>query len=48
MSDALAYTRGSHIPRLLGGRNYLNIYFDMYTRLTRLRISAAYLGFGII
>ena len=33
-SDALLYTRGILIPRLLGVRNYLNNYFAMYTRLT--------------
>ena len=53
MSDPLAYTRGSRIPRLLGVRNYLNNYFAMYRRLTRSHIRAelafpAYLGFGII
>ena len=46
------YTRGNHIPRLLGVKNYLNNYFA-YKRLTRFRIrvklaSPAYLGLGII
>ena len=49
MPDALPYTRGSRIPRLLGIRNYLNNYFAMYKRLTHSRIrvvltSPAYLG----
>ena len=35
-SDGLPYTRGIRIPCLLGVRNYLNNYFAMYTRLTRL------------
>ena len=34
MSDALPYTRGTRIPRLLGDWNSLNNYFDMYTHLT--------------
>ena len=38
MSDALPYTRGPLIPRLLGIWNYFNNYFAMYTRLTRSRI----------
>ena len=38
MSDTLAYTRGSHILRLLGVRNYLNNYFAMYKHLTRSRV----------
>ena len=49
MSVALPYTRGSRIPRQHKVRNYLTIYFSMYTRLTRSRIRAvlaspAYLG----
>ena len=53
MSDALAYTRRARIPRLPGVRKYLNNYFAMYTRLTRLRTrgdlaSPAYPGLGII
>ena len=31
---ALPYRRGTRIPRLLGGTNYLDNYFAMYTRLT--------------
>ena len=38
MSDALSYTRGTRIARLLGARYYLNNYFAMYTRLTCSRI----------
>ena len=53
MSDALVYTRGSVIPRPLGDRNYLNIYFAMYKRVTRSWVhldlaSPTYLGLGII
>ena len=53
MSDALQYTRGTRIPRLLGVTNYLNNYFAMYIRLTSSRLredlaSSAYLGLGII
>ena len=39
-SNALPYTHGSRIPRLLGVRNYLNNYFSMYMRLTLSRINA--------
>ena len=38
MSDALSYTRGTHIPRVLGVRNYLKNYFAIYKRLTLSRI----------
>ena len=53
MCDALPYTRGTRIPRLLGVRNYLNNYFTMYKRLTHSRIRvelvfSAYLWLGII
>ena len=53
MSDALAYVRGSRIPRLFGVKNYLNYYFAMYKRLTRSRVHVelafpVYLGLGII
>ena len=53
MSDALPFTRGTRIPRLLEVRDYLNIYFSMYTCLTSSHIfadlaSAAYLGLEII
>ena len=53
MCDALPYTGGTHIPRLLGVQNYLNNYFAMNTCLTRFRIrvelaSPAYLGLCII
>ena len=52
MSDALPYTSGTPIHRLLGVTNYLNNYFA-YKRLTRLRIpvilaSLAYFGLRII
>ena len=47
------YTRGTHIPRLLGVSNYLNNYFAMYTHLTRSRIrvelaSRTFLGLRIM
>ena len=38
MSNALPYTRGTRIPRLVGVRNYLNNYFVMCKHLTRLHI----------
>ena len=38
MSDALPYTRGICIARILGIYDYLNNYFALYTRLTRSRI----------
>ena len=38
MSDALAYTRGANIHRLLGVRNYFDNYSAMYKRLTRSRL----------
>ena len=37
-SDALPYTRGIRILRLLGVKKYLNNYFAMYKRLTLSRI----------
>ena len=37
-SDALPYTHGTRLPRLLGLRDYINNYFAMYKRLTRSRI----------
>ena len=37
MSDALPYTCGTGIPRLLGVKNYLKNYFTVYKRLTRSR-----------
>ena len=40
MTDALPYCRVTRIHRLLEVRNYLNIYFSMYTRLTRSHIYA--------
>ena len=51
-SEALPYTRGTRIHRLLGVWNYLNNNFAMYKRLTRSRIrvelvSPVYLGLGI-
>ena len=47
------YTHGTRIARLLGVRNYLNNYFNIYIRLSHFRIrmelvSPTYLGLGII
>ena len=36
----LPYSGRTCIPRLLGVSNYLNNYFAIYTRLTRLHIQA--------
>ena len=53
MPDALPYSRGTRVRRLLGVRCYLNNYITMYMRLSLSRIHAdlafpTYLGLGII
>ena len=53
MSDALPYTHGTRIPRLIVVRNYLNDYLANYTRLKHSLIRVelafpAYLLLGII
>ena len=53
MPDTFPYSRGIHIPRLLGVKTYSNNYFVMYKRPTPRRIrvglaSPAYFGLGII
>ena len=53
MSDAIPYTRGTHIPRLFAVKKYLNNYFAMYRSMTGSRIrvalaSPAYLGLRTI
>ena len=53
MSDALPYTDGTRIPRLLAVRNYLKNYVAIHKHMTRFRIgvqlgSPVYLGLEII
>ena len=49
MYDALPYTRGSRILRLLAVTNYLKNNFAMYVRLThsRIRVDLAYPAYRI-
>ena len=53
MSDTLPYAHETHIPCLVGVKNYLNNHFAMYTCLMRFRkwmelASPAYMGLRVI
>ena len=49
-SDALPYTRGTGILRLLMVRDYLKNYYAMYTRLTRshIRVELAFPAYLVL